>query len=870
MDLFAPDAVLEPLERALRSARGSERLAALTALAWHLRQRDTRRADRLAVEALAVLEATDPGNANLRARIGATRAECALLLARLDEAASLADEALRAFHAIGEPAGVGDCALVFARLAEARGERDRELPRYVEAVEAYQRAGDGERLAHAKAASLLAHSFGDPAGLATGLAALREEKARRSPAVQVHHQLVQGFIVFQRGQFLDAVPDLAAAAALLPAHGLVEQAFRAESGLVSAHSNLGDREASCTLAEKVLAKARSLGWPRAIGHALANFGRQVSDTGQPERSIELFLEALEVLKDQPRSRSYAIACYYLGDALLALGRNDEALARLEHAEGCMRDMNAHPEVACLLAIESTALSRLGRAKEALGRAEASLALARKTRSRLWEVEALRALAEIQATHQLAPAGYAGANAGLRLLDEALGVVEAIGGHHEKSELYTEIARAHEAAGDLAGALRAERAARAEERNEQHRRAANQLLLARERNETERQRLEAEWQRSVAQAESERATTLETALDTLEQLRLVGQDITSHLDPGAMLKAIDRHLTRLADVSFIGVFVFDAEGNKLTRHAIERGRSLPMRDIPLANLESYAARAAREREEIYVEADDGPPLATRIPGAHVTRSLWFGPLTLNDELLGVLTVQSSSLRAYGEREKLVFRTLCGYVAVAFANARTHGELEENHRQLLKTEADMRRLATIDPLTGLANRRQFFALAGNELARTQRYGGALGIVMADLDRFKAVNDLSGHGAGDALIAAVGQELRLQQRPHDVIARMGGEEFALVLPGADLDACSATAERVREAIERLSIEYEGARVHATMSLGCAAVVEPRVDDPPEQILARLLREADAALYEAKRLGRNRVHVAAPPERSSAKSPA
>src|SRR5262249_44730053 len=139
--------------------------------------------------------------------------------------------------------------------------------------------------------------------------------------------------------------------------------------------------------------------------------------------------------------------------------------------------------------------------------------------------------------------------------------------------------------------------------------------------------------------------------------------------------------------------------------------------------------------------------------HVTRSLWFGPLTLNDELLGVLTVQSSSLRAYAEREKLVFRTLCGYVAVAFANARTHGELEENHRQLLKTEADMRRLATIDPLTGLANRRQFFALAGNELARTQRYGGALGIVMADLDRFKAVNDLSGHGAGDALIAAVG---------------------------------------------------------------------------------------------------------------------
>jgi diguanylate cyclase (GGDEF)-like protein len=860
MDLYAPDSALPPLEEKLESARGPERASVLSTLAWHLRQRDTRRAERLAREAFAVLEAAEPGNDGLRARITLTRAECALLLARLDEAAALASEARHGFLEAGDDAGTGDCALVLARLAEARGERDRELPRYDEAVAAYAQAKDMERLAHARAASLLAHSFGDPTTLASGLAALRDAQPERSAAVQAHHQLIEGFIVFQRGAFLDAVPELSAAAALGPECGLVDQAFRAESGLVSAQSNLGDREACCALAEKVLAKARALGWPRSIGHALANFGRQLSDTGQPGRAIELFVEALDVLGDQPRSRGYAIACYYLGDSLLALGRNAEALARLEHAQRCMRDLGAQPEVACLLAIEATALSRLGRAGEALARAEESLALARKTRSRLWEVEALRALAEIHAAHRLAPAGYAGPNAGLRLLDEALGVVVAIGGHHEKSELYTEIARAHERAGDVQGALRAERAARAEERNEQNRRAANQLLLARERNETDRQRVEAEWQRSIAQAESERARTLEVALDTLEQLRLVGQDITAHLDPGAMLEAIDRHLRGLADVSFIGVFAFHAEGKKLTRHAIERGRSLPVRDIALEDLESYGARAARERQEIYVEADESGPPGTRIPGTDPKRSLWFGPLTLHDELLGVLTVQSSSPGAYAEREKLVFRTLCGYVAVAFANARTHGELEEKHRQLLKTEADMRRLATTDAMTGLANRRRFFALAENELMRARRYGGAVGIVMADLDRFKTVNDLCGHGAGDALIAAVGEELRLQQRPHDVIARMGGEEFALVLPGAELEACVAAAERIREAIEGVSIDYQGQRVRATMSLGCTAVADARAaaEEAPGELLARMLRDADAALYEAKRLGRNRVQAA------------
>jgi diguanylate cyclase (GGDEF)-like protein len=862
MELYVPDSALAPLESALGGAQGRTRLAVLSRLAWHLRQRDTRRADRLAVEALAILQAVAPGDAALRARVTLTRAECASFLARMEEAAALARESAQGFKAIDDSAGEGDCALLEARIAEGHGDREQELAKYRDAIAAYATANDAERLGHARAAFLLAQSFGDPARLSGELSAIREESAEHSAAVQAHHRLIDGFIAFQRGAFLDAVPALNAAAIMGMEEGLVDQAFRAEAGLVSAHSNLGDREASCALAEKLLLRARALGWPRAVGHGLANFGRQLSDTGQPERAVELFLEALTVLADQPRSRSHAIASYYLGDALLALGRNAEALERLEHAEHSMRDLSAHPEVACLLAIEAQALSRLGRAEEALARAQDSLALARKTKSRLWEVEALRSLAEIHATHKRAPPGYSGDSASLRLLDEALGVVEAIGGHHEKSELYTEIARAHEAAGDTANALKAERAARAEELKEQNRRAANQLLLARERHETERQRVEAELQRSLAAAQTERARTLETALDTLEQLRLVGQDITANLDPGAMLKAIDRHLTSLADVSFTGVFVFDAAGARLTRHAIERGRSLPVRDVALADLESYAARAARERREIHVEAEEGGRPATRIPGTEVTRSLWFGPLLLNDELLGVLTVQTTAVSAYAEREKLIFRTLCGYVAVAFANARTHGELEENHRQLVTTEAEMRKLATTDPLTGLANRRQFFALAESEIARAQRYGGAIGVIMADLDRFKSINDLGGHGAGDALIAAVAEELRAQQRPHDVTGRLGGEEFAVALPAADLEACASAAERIRAAIERLSIAYEGESYGTTISLGCAAVSEAKSGDgdAPPELLARLMREADAALYEAKRLGRNRVHMGGP----------
>ncbi|QJR09014.1 hypothetical protein DSM104443_00049 [Usitatibacter rugosus] len=848
MDFYATDAQVEELERTAGAASGGGRLEPLVALAWHLRQRDVARAARVAREAEALVDAgrgESPQQGPLPARIALTLAECALLNSHVEEATALCQRARSQFESCGDVAGVGDVALLASRIAEVDGMRERELGFYREALDAYRAAGDVQRIAHARLWTVLASGFGDPGSVASELRLIRSEVMRPSPSVEAHLRFIEGVLAFQQNAFLEVVPIFSEVVPSARACGMLEQAFRAEAGLVSAHSNLGDREASCATAERLLARARQLGWPRAIGHALANFARQLSDTGQPERAIELLAEARSVLGDHPRARGYAIATYYLGDACLALGRNEEALEHLRHAESIMRDLGSQPEVACLLAIGAQALSRLGRAREALDSANAALELARSTKARLWEVEALRSLAEIYGTHGTELGEPDNVALALRHLEQALEVVGSIGGHHEKSQLHTEIARAHEAAGDLSRALAAERTARAEEVKEKDRRAVNQLLLAQERHETERAK--------------ERARDLESALSTLENLRLVGQDITSHLDPAEMLEAMHRHLGRFADVTFTGVFVFDAAGARLTRYAIERGRPLPISDVQLADFESYAARAARERVEICIEAEEGARAAARIPGTEPTRTFWFAPMVVKDQLLGVLTVQTTTLGAYGEREKLVFRTICGYAAVAFANARAHGQLEEKHRRLGETESEMRKLATTDPLTGLANRRRFFATAESEVSRAIRYGGAIGVVMADLDRFKSINDQGGHGAGDRVISAVSTVLRAQQRPHDVIGRMGGEEFAFVLPGADLEATMKAAERIRVAVEALEVEYAGAPFRATISLGCAAVVDAQtLRGSSAAELEDLLRAADAALYEAKRLGRNRVHGA------------
>ena len=228
----------------------------------------------------------------------------------------------------------------------------------------------------------------------------------------------------------------------------------------------------------------------------------------------------------------------------------------------------------------------------------------------------------------------------------------------------------------------------------------------------------------------------------------------------------------------------------------------------------------------------------------------------DQLLGVLTVQSARVRAFGAREKLIFRTIAGYVAVAFANARIHGELEEKHRKLAATEAEMRRLATTDPLTGLDNRRRFFASGESEAARAIRYGGAVGFALCDIDRFKSINDTHGHPAGDRVLATVARALAAQQRPNDLVGRLGGEEFAVLLPGATLASTMAVAERIRAEVERLAIDWNGAMIPVTLSFGCSALADGHAGvGDAASTFEWLVQEADDALYAAKHAGRNRV---------------
>ncbi len=164
---------------------------------------------------------------------------------------------------------------------------------------------------------------------------------------------------------------------------------------------------------------------------------------------------------------------------------------------------------------------------------------------------------------------------------------------------------------------------------------------------------------------------------------------------------------------------------------------------------------------------------------------------------------------------------------------------------------------DPLTGLFNRRFLEDAFHRELARCQREGLPLTVMMVDVDHFKRVNDTHGHATGDLVLKALGALLLQQVRASDSACRYGGEEFVLLLPGMDADAARARADEWRQAFAALQVPVDGGVLNATVSIGIAT--HPAQGDA----MAALLRCADEALYRAKAGGRNRVEsYAAPPE--------
>lgn len=221
-----------------------------------------------------------------------------------------------------------------------------------------------------------------------------------------------------------------------------------------------------------------------------------------------------------------------------------------------------------------------------------------------------------------------------------------------------------------------------------------------------------------------------------------------------------------------------------------------------------------------------------------------------------------LTARGQKEDIVEGLEAGaddYVTKPFdpyelrARLRAGRRIVELQEQLLEAREALRDQASRDPLTGLWNHGTILAILRKEVARASRTHGPFAVAMADVDRFKVINDTYGHPAGDSVLREASRRIRSAMRTYDSLGRYGGDEFLAVIPGCDPEGVARFAESFRARIDRKAVETTEGMIPVTLSLGLVALANVR--DVKAETLVRV---ADAALYRAKIEGRNRVALA------------
>jgi len=308
-------------------------------------------------------------------------------------------------------------------------------------------------------------------------------------------------------------------------------------------------------------------------------------------------------------------------------------------------------------------------------------------------------------------------------------------------------------------------------------------------------------------------------------RGAAMNITDRKEAEDALKASERRLRALAESAYDAIIMIDNSGRvSFWNHAAEQlfGYS----EAEVMGNDVHALIAPQEDRD---EAEKG---------LHEFAKNGTGPiLGKTQETVGM---HKDGTTFQIERSVSAFRLGEEWYAVA-----TIRDITERK----KTEDKLRQLATTDSLTGLYNRHRFIELSKREFARSRRYTRPLAMFMLDIDYFKKVNDAYGHDTGDKALRSLAETAIIALRNADILGRLGGEEFAVLLPETGQDAAMEVAERLRVSIERSIIVTNSHNLTITVSIGVACL------DPETRTLEQLLKRADIALYEAKQLGRNRT---------------
>ncbi|MBV8196001.1 MAG: diguanylate cyclase [Candidatus Dormibacteraeota bacterium] len=330
------------------------------------------------------------------------------------------------------------------------------------------------------------------------------------------------------------------------------------------------------------------------------------------------------------------------------------------------------------------------------------------------------------------------------------------------------------------------------------------------------------------------------------LAQLARSLQAEHDAARVLEIVATAIPQIVPSSSLAIFEADWQHDALVPRVLVGDDVSSMRDTPLAMSQGITGWAFRRGRPYKCDSTAAHPAAGTVPGTEADQgdeSMLVVPLVAADRSIGVLDLWRRGLHSFTDADLERASLLAHLAAAAWHSALLYAELEERSRT--------------DPLTGLHNARWWHEMAGHEEARIRRSGVDTGVLLLDLDHFKAINDSGGHSLGDSALRTVAEALRSTVRLGDEVVRYGGEEFLILLHQSGLHGAVTAAEAIRTAIEALPPVGSGLRVTASIGVASFPGRWPTID--------HAVRAADQAMYEAKAAGRNRVATA-----SSASAPA
>lgn len=696
MDIFVTNDEVEQWEAELPSLQHAARLPILLNLAWHLRQRNTARALALAEEAEILIPRRAPAglcsdeDALSGVRLLLVRAEAKLLYSVLDAAQELATAALAAFQRLDSVAAQQGCldahyllALVGLRQG-ALGVVEVELALAAELALTCQ---DGAREIAVQAFQAIQTTYQNlPLALERW---------------QLHFQvLANDFspgLACCANEFLFYGASTAANFAQAIAYGLQAYEFALQSGQISkaisigsnigdSFNSLNDHQSALQWMQRSLDLARAMAWPTSIGNCLTQMAETLRKLGRLDAAKEMLDEALPLVACMPDSRLHLMALRYLGDLLLdqdAYGAALDCFSQLQERSDQSKQVDFRIGAR---RGRAHALSQLGRPQEALLVAAEALQLTSENQDSIRKIDVLRVFATIYSQHHLPkPPEIRAASASLHYLQLALDATKAISGYSVSGELLEQLADAQAAVGNYQRAFRLSRQAIAAREKIHTQEAANRATAVQLSHHTESMRAESEYLRQLAHAEAERAEVLQKSSAILALLGDIGQEITASLDVDAVFKTINRHVQGLLHVTAFVIYLMDSDQQSMTSaFGVENGVPIVPDSIRLSDRAARSVQCIAQRREILTEFAPDEEIPSLIPGTERVLSMLFAPLIIADKVLGVMTIQSSREHAYGESERMIFRSLCAYGAIALSNADAYLRLKQTQAYLVAQE------------------------------------------------------------------------------------------------------------------------------------------------------------------------------------------